>query len=172
MHNDPLSWAQLIGYAALIIYVGAYLCRDDNRLKIAFSISNLFWIVHYYLIAAHTAALTTLIVTIRNMLSLNAQDMPDDKKKIMAGVFTLILLGAGLVTWAGWVSVIPVAACVIATYAVFYLKDINLRLVFFSIDAGWMAHAIAVGSYSGLVYAVGAMAVNAYTIWKMKEQKS
>ncbi|PZQ46923.1 MAG: hypothetical protein DI551_04330 [Micavibrio aeruginosavorus] len=169
--QEYLSVAQISGYIALVIYIAAYAFKSDNVMKVTFSISNVLWVVHYYLIGAHTAALTTLIITLRNVLSLNSDNLPEHKKKVMAAIFAVILLIAGIITWAGLVSIIPVSATIAATYMMFYLKGVKLRQAFWVLDAGWLLHAILVGSVSGGIYAVGSLLVNGYTIVKMMREE-
>ena len=167
--QEMLSLPQLIGYAALVIYVAGYRFRNDNTLKIVFSVSNVFWIVHYYMIHAQTAALTTAIVTVRNVLSLNAETFSIKRRMITAWIFTVVLLAAGVVTWVGWISVIPVSTTIAATHAMLYMRGVSLRKVFFVIDAAWLVHAVVVLSFGGFVYAFCALIVNAHTIFKMSK---
>jgi hypothetical protein len=170
--TEFFSFAQIVGYVALVTYVLAYLIRDDKKLKLAFSGSNVFWVLHYYLINAHTAALTTAIIIVRNLLSLNSKEMPENKKRIFVCVFSVLLIVAGIVTWAGPVSIIPVATTILITYSMFYLHGITLRKVFFAVDMAWLLHAVIVASVGGFVYAIGSLAFNAYTTFKMiKEQR-
>lgn len=159
--------AQLIGYVALVSYVLAYFLRSENQIKIAFSASNIFWIGHYYLIGAHTAAMTTLIGTARNLLSLNSTDTPPARKKTIFLTYSTVALLVGAVTWAGPVTIIPVSATIIFTYTAFYLHGVRFRQACFVIDAAWLFHAFLVSSVGGAVYAIGAMAVNGYMIVKM-----
>lgn len=164
--TEFFSIPQIIGYIALVIYVAGYAFKDDNKLKIIFSVSNFFWVVHYYLINAQTAALTTALVTVRNLLSLNSQNFSLKRKNITA----CVLAAAGMITWAGWISLVLVMTTIIVTFAMIYLKDIRLRQVFFLVDLGWLAHSIVVISFGGFVYAVMALIVNAITILRLARE--
>lgn len=167
--QDLFSYPQVIGYIALVIYVGAYCFKRDNTLKILFSVSNIFWIAHYYLIGAETAALTTALITLRNILALNAEDFSRRRKIITAGIFTGLLLTAGIVTWNGPVSIIPVATTIAVTFAMLYLKGIRLRQLLLAVDSAWLLHAVIVLSIPGAIYAISAIVMNLITILKMKK---
>lgn len=169
MNPDFYALPQIIGYIALIIYVSGYAFKDDNKLKVIFSVSNIFWIIHYYLINAQTAAVTTALITMRNLLSLNADGFSRRRKLLTAWVFTLLLVVAGVVTWNGWISLVPVCACVAATFAMIYLNALRLRQVLLLIDLTWLVHACVVVSFGGFVYALSAMAVNAVTLYRLRE---
>jgi len=165
------SLAQIAGYVALVTYVAAYAIRDDNKLKIAFSASNVLWVVHYYLIGAQTAAVTTAIIILRNLFSLNSPDFSFKKKCLLLLIFSVLLIAAGIFTWAGWISVIPVFCCIAITYGVFFLSGLQLRTVFLVCDMAWLAHGIVVVSYGGIVYALGAVIVNAFTMRSMQKTR-
>ena len=151
---------QLLGYLALVTYVSGYLVKSDNRLKLIFSGSNLLWIAHYVWIGARTAALTTAIITVRNLFALNSQDFSRRRKLWLATLFSALLTVAGAVTWAGFVSVIPVSTCIIVSFAMIYLNGVRLRLVLLVVDAAWFWHGALVHSFGGMLYGVSAVAVN------------
>ena len=169
MTLDALTLPQIIGYIALLTYWSGYAVKDDNKLKIIFSLSNLFWIAHYWMIGAHTAAVTTIIVTARNMLSLNAQKFSGRRRLVTVLIFSLLLVVATLFTWDGWPSVLALAGTLGFTYAGLYLHGIRLRAACMAADIIWLVHAILVGSQSGLIYAVGALIVNAVTMVRMRQ---
>lgn len=170
--NDYFSFAQIWGYVALVTYVLAYLIHDDKKLKLAFSASNVFWILHYWMVDAQTAAVTTVIITLRNLLSLNAAEKPVRWKFWNAVFFSLCLVLAGALTWAGWTSVIAVAATIAVTWAMFFTTGIKMRLIFLATDIGWLAHALLVTSYSGMIYAIGSVFTNLYTVLHMRARSS
>lgn len=170
--GDIFSWPQVVGYIALVTYVLAYTFRTDNGIKIGFSVSNIFWIVHYYFINAQTAALTTAIITIRNLLSLNAETIPAKRKMLIAAGVSVLLIIAGLATWAGPVSIIPVVATIAATYGFLYVHGMRLRKFFLLLDAAWLLHAVLVSSIGGLIYATGALLVNGYMIVKITRENA
>lgn len=165
------SFAQIVGYVALVTYVAAYAIKNDNTLKLAFSASNILWVVHYYLIGAQTAALTTAILVVRNLFSLNSPDFSFEKKRLLLIVFSVFLMAAGMLTWAGWISIIPVATCIAVTYGVFFLSGLKLRTVFLICDVAWLVHGIVVVSYGGIAYAIGALVMNAITMRSMQKTR-
>jgi len=164
---DPFSLAQIIGYVALVTYIAAYAIKNENRLKLAFSVSNIFWVAHYAMIGAQTAAVTTVLVTLRNLLSLNSEDFTPRRKAVTASIFSLLIVLSGILTWDGWISLIPVGSTIGITYAMLYLKGLPLRRVFLVSDASWLIHALVVGSGGGVIYAVGSLGMNALTMTGM-----
>lgn len=166
------SVPQLWGYVGLIAYILSYFITDDRRLKVAFSASNLFWIMHYWLVGAETAAITTLIITLRNLLSLNADRKSLSWRFAMAWFCSAILIAVGMLTWEGLASLTVVVTCVVVTWAMFFTQGLKMRLIFVGVDCGWFCNALLITSYSGLIYAIGSISANLYTITRMVRARS
>ena len=160
-YQNLFTPAQLVGYVAVITYVLGYLVRSDDKLKLIFSASNVLWIIHYLWIGARTAALTTVIITARNLLSLNSENFSKRKKIWLSGFFSVLLIVAGIVTWSGFVSIIPVCACIAVSFGMIYLHGLNLRVLLLMLDAAWFYHGLLVGSLGGMAYGAIAVSVNA-----------
>lgn len=169
---EYLTAAQIWGYVALVTYVAAYLFHDDKKLKLAFSFSNIFWMVHYWLVGAHTAALTTVVITVRNLISLNVTEMSQRWRIVSASICTVLLVIVGVFSWAGVTSAIAVVTTIIVTWTMFFTGGVRMRLIFLGVDAAWLVHAILVMSYSGMAYAIGSIAANLYTIANMRARSS
>lgn len=166
MIQELFTLEQIIGVLAFLSYVGAYLFKHDNHLKIGFSLSNILWIWHYFSMGAMTAMLTTCVSIIRNVVSLNSEKLKLKFKIIFAVVFASLLICIGVMTWNGLTSLIAMTATLIFSVAVYFTNKRALRVVMLLTDSLWLVHGIIIASVGGIAYAISALLINLYVIYR------
>jgi hypothetical protein len=155
----------------VITYVASYLFRNDNHLKTGFIVSNIVWIGHFWITGIHIAAFSTLLLAARTLFTINAHQLPSIAKHILFGVFTCLLATATILTWNGLPSILAGSAYIGITYALFYFHGVQLRKSLFVVDLIWLTLSLITGSPMMLIYAVGSLALNAFTISQMDSDK-
>ena len=166
-----LALPEILMYIGIAAYVLAYLFRNDNHLKTGFIASNIFWIAHYWITNAQIAAISTLILAARTLFAINSEQLPNIARHILFGVFTCLLATATILTWNGLPSILAGSAYIAITYALFNFHGVQLRKSLFLIDLIWLALALITSNPVMLMYAVGSLALNAFTITQMEGDK-
>lgn len=168
--HDFFSLPQIVGYIALVIYITGYSFKNDNTLKIIFSLSNAVWIVHYHLIGVDTPAMTTFLCLCRNLLSINAETFSLRRKQLTSGGICALLIAAGIVSWSGLLSLVPVLSAIVSTNAMLYKSGMAFRKILIGLDAVWLVYAAIIGSVGGVIYGIFALIVNTMTILRIKDE--
>lgn len=158
-----MNWyspAQCVGYIAFILGVATFLQRQDRKLKIYNAAECLAYVVHFIMLG-NTAAASSLISLFRSLTSLKFNS------RWLAGVFIALNLIAGY--WlvkspAGW---LPVVGSCLATYGMFTMKGIPMRIFMLMSTACWLSNNILCGSIGGTMLETSIAIVSIYTLVRM-----
>jgi len=129
------------GVCALALNVVALVHPCERALRVQSGLAGVIWALNNLLLGAHTAAALSLVSagrTASSAVTLSTHECI--RRAVFAGFLALTLL-MGALTWHGWPSALMVAASVLSTFAVFYLRGRALRLVMLLVSALWMHNA-------------------------------
>lgn len=167
--------AQIFGLGALISSVIIYSRKDRSRLLIFKAMQDIFWGIHYLLLACYSAAVTSMICVTRSFVFYHS-----DKKwaKSMLWVLAYLVFYAvsAVVTWQNIYSILPALASCISTVA-FYLKKIEqtkaLQIVASLITLTYtilQSHSVTV--YLGVALTVTTASISLLNHYKNKSKQT
>lgn len=161
MIDDLLSPAQLLGYLAFVCGVACFAQTDDRRFKLFMAAECAAYIGHFGLLGQPTAVASTTVSLLRSLASLQA-------RRPAVGAF-FIALSAGLGAWLmqGWLSLLPIAASCIGTYALFFLQGWRMRALMLVGTLLWLVNNLLVGSIGGTALEAVLALTNLHTLWRM-----
>jgi Bacterial inner membrane protein len=157
--TDVFSLAQLLGYAAFVLGVACFAQTDDRRFKLFMAAECAAYIGHFALLGQPTAMASTTVSLLRSLASIKARTPA-------VGVF-FIALSAGLGVWLmnGWLSLLPIAASCIGTFALFFLHGLRMRALMLVGTGLWLVNNLLVGSIGGTLLEAVLMVTNVRTCW-------
>lgn len=158
---DWFSPAQGFGYAAFVLGVGSFLQTDDRRFKHWMVGECLAYVVHFALLGNPTAVASSLISTVRSVLSLRT------RSAWVAVAVLLANVGFGVVVAQRASDWLPLLASCLGTLALFLLQGIPMRLVMLCGTGCWIANNLLVGSIGGTALEVVVAIVNIGTMLRM-----
>lgn len=164
--DQPFSPAQCVGYGVVFVGVAAFLQKSDQRLRCLNAISCLLYAVHFLLLHNPTAASSSLVSSVRSFTSMQTRSAK------WAIVFLALNIVLGCFFAKGIIGWIPVLGSCCATYAVFLLKGIPLRLLMLAATSLWLANNILSGSIGGTVLETAIAAVNISTILRLHQPQT
>ncbi|HEY7884900.1 MAG TPA: YgjV family protein [Cellvibrionaceae bacterium] len=162
MLDNPLG--QFFGLLSFFLGIYCFYQRDDRRLKMVMFAMQISNCVHFALLAAHTAVMSSLFSVVRTGLSLYT------RSRIVAWLFISISFSLGLWLSNEWQDMLPVIGSCIGTYALFCLQGIRMRLAFLLGACFWLSNNIWVGSIGGTMLELTLITVNLRTIYKLHKK--
>lgn len=166
-HVDLMAPAQLVGYIATVVGIGAFFFKDDRAFKGLMAAGLLIWGVQYWMLEAWTSSLTSGLIASRQALSMYAPSM-SGRLKTSVSIFYLTMFTAILVlTWEGARSIWPWLAAVNATYAMIFLNGAAMRKQVMLSTAFWLVNALIVGSMGHIITTVVTLLVNGWTVYRL-----
>jgi hypothetical protein len=157
----PLSPAQIVGYAAFILGVAAFLQKRDRRLKLFHGSQCLVYAWHFSMLGNLPACASALISSLRSFLAVKS------RSPWLAAAIVCVSLAAGAVFARGIVGWLPVMASSFATVAIFCMRGVPMRLVLLGCTLLWLANNILCGSIGGTLLEAIIAVVNASTMVRM-----
>ncbi len=162
MFDNPL--AQFFGLLSFALGIFCFYQRDDRKLKIVMFAMQLNNCIHFALLGAPTAVLSSVFSVVRTGLSLYTRSW------IVAWLFILVSFGLGLWLAKTWQDMLPIIGSCIGTYALFCLQGIRMRVAFLIGACFWLSNNIWVGSLGGTLLEITLISVNLRTIYKLRRQ--
>jgi hypothetical protein len=162
---DFFSPAQIIGYIAFVLGVSSFLQRRDRNLRILNASECLAYTAHFFLLGNPAASGSALLSAIRSIISLKYNNAT------LAAVFIALNVVVGITQATAWYTWLPVIACCIATYGIFLLQGIGLRLTFLTATVLWLINNICSGSIGGTALETVIFTTNGTMILRMLKEK-
>lgn len=159
---ELFSLPQIVGYIAYVSSFYACAQKDDKRLFKFFGYSWLLFGLHHYMMGNDAAAVSAVLIGIRMFMSIRWSGA------VVAYPFSLIALVSGYVTYVSPVSLLPLAALIVATFGASYRSGVSLRLIFISTNCMWFAHNFIVGSIGAMAFDVTIAASHALTAYRIR----
>ncbi len=137
----------MTGLAALSLNVAGLVRTSDRSLLHSTGWASALWAANNLLMGAHSAAALSVLSVGRQVSASNAQDGSNRNKLFLCLTFLIVTLAIGFVTWNGLATLFSVAGSMLATYAMFYMRGVSLRLAMIGVAALWMYNAWAYDSW-------------------------
>jgi len=163
MSSDFLVHAS--GIAALVVNVCALLCRCEVALRRQTVAAGCLWAINHVLLGAHSAAALSVVSASRTATAASTLERSRIARRNAFLAFAALTVVAGLATWNGWTSGVTLAASVMSTYAMFYMRGAALRLSMLAASMLWMVNAWEYGSWEQMAANVVTGVVAAYGAW-------
>jgi hypothetical protein len=155
------TFAQSIGFIALIVGVSAFLHRDDQKLRYYLTAFTFLMAIHFFMLGLCTAAILALLGSVRNYVSSLTNNV---------WVMLIFLVAAWLMAIPNsseWVHLLPVLGVSLGTWALFKEKGLRMRFLMSLGTICWLSHNLLVGSIGGVIIEGLFLVVNGRTMRKL-----
>jgi len=141
--------AQFIGIIAFCLAIWSFQQNEHKRIVLLQLLANLCFMVHFYLIGAYTGALLNLIAAVRSIVFV-CKDKKWASSNLWLVFFSLVCVGAGIYTWEGIPSILPMVAMVLTTIAFGIPNPKLTRLMAFPSSPLWLIYNVLSQSWGGV----------------------
>ncbi len=144
--KDISFWLiQFIGVLAFIVLVASYYRKDTNKILAFHLIASLLYIIHYFLLGAHTGVIICFYEFLRDSLYLKT----DLDKYVFIGSIPLCIFGT-VMMYNALIDILPCISSIIDGYTLTKHKKVVIIGAVISYSA-WVIYNLNVGSYSGVI---------------------
>jgi hypothetical protein len=155
------------GLVALALNVWSLICRCDVAMRRHSILAGCLWTLNNALLGAAGGAALSAVSASRTASSAVTLERSRVARRNTFIFFALLTLVAAGLTWHGWVSAVTLAASLMSTYAMFYMRGAPLRLAMLLVSGMWMVHAWQVDSPEQMAANVLTAAAAAYGAWQV-----
>lgn len=157
------------GLVALTLNVRGLVGASDKSLRRSTGIASAIWAVNNFLIGAHTAAALSM-VSVGRQASAEAVQHRTKRTRLAAFLALVALtLVVSAFTWNGWATVCTGAGSLVATWAMFYLGGMRLRMAMVLVASLWMYNAWAYNSWWQMVANLASGGAALYGAWRARD---
>lgn len=143
--NYYILW-QIFGILAAVITVCAFIYTDKKKILNLLLIWGIFWILQFAFLWALSWAIINCFWFIRTILA----KYENNDKRVISILFIIIFI-ISYYTYEWPMSLLPLAATCIGTYALFYIQGVTFRIVLIVPTTLWLIYNYYVGSIWGTV---------------------
>lgn len=141
---------QLIGFIGTGLFFASFQCKTNKNLFRIQFLSYLFYTLHLLLLGAVTGGISYVINTVRSFCLGSRSDFL--KSRTMCVIICGMQMIAMVVTWNGWISILPVAANIASTIGGYTHNARKVRVAGIFVNSPlWIIYNIIVGSWAGIV---------------------
>ncbi|MBR5543532.1 MAG: YgjV family protein [Oscillospiraceae bacterium] len=140
--------AHIVGLAALTLAVIS-LQQRTHKYILSFQIAaTTAWLLHYLMLGAFTGAFLNAIAMIRSVVFVNKGKKWADNRAWLWG-FCAICIIAGILTWDGPASILPILGMLCTTVAFWIKTPKYVRMTAFPSSPLWLVYNLINKSYAG-----------------------
>lgn len=147
-HTVLLIVTHAIGAVGLILFALSFQAATAKRLLLLRVLAGVAMAVHFALLGAYTAAAVNLIAAIKTFIYYRVTRRDSWAVPV---IFTGILLISTSLTWQGGISLLPFAAGLISTYALWLSSSQRIRMYMLPVSFLWITHNILVMSPAAII---------------------
>ena len=142
---------QAVGLIALVFVFFAWNAKERKNIFALQSVNLVFFTLHYWLLSALVGAAMCLVVLVRNFVFVQKGKQPWANHYAWPYVFAVLAAGTLIIFWNGWITLLPVLAVVVSTYAMWQDRPAEIRWFMLISCILWVPYVVVVQSWSGLL---------------------
>ncbi len=143
---------RIVGTVALILCIIPFQFKKHKHIVLCKMASEILFAVQYFLLGpdAYTGAWLDLLSGGRNFLFYK---LVEKKKSTLPVIllFSVLMVGFGVYSWSGWLSLLPILAKVITTVSYGMKNERLLRFITLPSCILWVIYNITVGGWEAMV---------------------
>jgi len=143
-------FVQILGFMGTALFFTSFQFKSNRKLFRVQLVSYLIYTVHLLLLGAVTGGISYGINILRSLFL--GSNWQFGKSRKMCAILCALQVGAMVLTWSGWISLLPVAANIASTVGGYTKNPKKVRAVGIFINSPlWMVYNILVGSWAGIL---------------------
>ena len=153
---------QAIGLAGTVLIFMSFQCKSNKNLFRVQFLSYLCYTTHLLFLGAITGGISYILNTFRSFCLGSKIEFARSKKMCM--IICTLQIATLIITWSGWISLLPVAANIASTIGGYTYNARKIRIAGMFVNSPlWIIYDIIVGSWAGIldeVFSEGSMIIS------------
>ncbi len=141
---------RILGISGLAASVLSFQFKRHKGIVLCKMLSELLFAVQYFFMGAYTGGLLDLTSGVRNFLFYKCVEKKRSTLPVIIG-FSALVVTLALLSWAGPVSLLPMAAKVLTTVSYGMKNERLLRFITLPSCFCWIAYNAVVGNWEGII---------------------
>ena len=142
---------QAIGFVGLVAFILSFQCKSSKRLILLFLYSNVCYAIQFIMLGGYSAGMTGMTAALNNVVQYHAGKKWADWigwRPVFCGLYVVAMV----VTWNGWLSLLPCVASIVGNLVMWSQNGRLIRLSrLFIVSPCWLIYGACMGSLVGIV---------------------
>lgn len=161
---------RIVGYIAILASMLIYQQKTRKNLLICKAVTDMLWIIHYFLLGAYTGAVVTCVALVREVVFFRS-DWRDKNSKPILVLFLCISVACSVLTWGGVFSIFAMLGSMLSIVSFWIGEPKVSRVMAFPISGCMLIYGVANGSVAVLINEVLVMVSSVIGILKHDRHK-
>lgn len=161
---------KIAGYIAIVASMLIYQQKTRRNLLICKAVTDVLWIVHYFLLGAYTGAAVTCVALVREVVFFRSDRRGKTGKRILV-CFLCISVLCSAITWGSIFSVFMMLGSLLSIVSFWIGEPKVSRIMAFPISGCMLIYGVSNGSVAVLINEVLVMVSSAIGILKQDRKK-
>lgn len=141
---------QLVGFAGTGVMFLSYQCKENKKLFIMQMLSNIAYILHFFMLGAFSGSLNLIVSLLRNIVLINSKKNWA-KSDIWLKLFIGLHIAVTLFTWQNAFSLLPCIGMIAMVVSSWSRNGKKVRMANLFINSpSWLIYDIYSRSYAGI----------------------
>lgn len=161
---------KIVGYVAIVASMLIYQQKTRNNLLICKAVTDVLWIIHYFLLGGYTGAIVTCVALVREVVFFRSDRRDKNSKRILV-IFLCISVLCTALTWGGIFSIFAILGSMLSIVSFWVGEPKVSRIMAFPISGCMLIYGVSNGSMAVLINEVLVMASSLIGILKHDRKK-
>ncbi len=160
--------AQSVGLAAFLISISSMHFSRRRTILLTQLLSAGIWAIHYFLLGAYTGVVMNIINVFK--AAVFRKHNSEHGQRWIPFAFGGVVLGATLLTWQGWLSLLPMVSMLFSVYGLWQKDTQRIRSVSLVSPPLWFVYNFFSGSIAGALNEVVLLASNSVALFRHRRK--
>ena len=142
---------QCIGFVALIVSIAVFQRKKRKAILLTQMTSSCLFAMHYLLLGAPTGVTMNLLGATRNFIFSKKDKWIWTNNFFVLYLFISIFIIGGLITWQGYISILPMIGMTAGTISFWMNSPRKIRLISLIPSPFWFTYNFLSHSYPGMI---------------------
>jgi len=146
-----LDWvfiiSQILALIGFAVYALSFWQKDRRKILLLEVLECFFHSIHYFLLGAYTGGFLNIIGMARSGSFIYKDKNKFMKTYTLPAIFLLIYVVNAILTWQGFITLLPTAGSIIICLTIWQHNTKNIRRNSVVVQILWLIYGISIGSY-------------------------
>ena len=161
---------KIVGYIAIVASMLIYQQKTRKNLLICKAVTDVLWIIHYFLLGGYTGAIVTCVALVREVVFFRSDRHNKNSKRILV-IFLCISVLCTALTWGGIFSIFAILGSMLSIVSFWVGEPKVSRIMAFPISGCMLIYGVSNGSMAVLINEVLVMVSSLIGILKHDRKK-
>lgn len=141
---------QFIGILGAVLYFLSFQYKENRKLYLMQFLAYIGYITHFFLLGAITGGISYILNLARSLFL--ASEWKFARSNKMCIVLCCLQIVVAVITWDGWISLLPVGANIATTIGGYTHNAQKIRIANMFINSPlWIIYDLIIGSWAGVL---------------------